>query len=99
MAKIELADGRKIPLVKPTAWDGVEVERETGWDRKKFAEMMNFASVQSAYGIFASLRRAGVETTFEACMQYEGFSNILAEPSDLNRAEGEGEQSPDPQPE
>ena len=97
MAKILLADGRKIPMVKPTAWDGVDVERETGWNRKKYAEMMQFTNVQSAFGIFASLRRAGIETTFADCMEYAGIENIIAEPGDLARqAESEGEQTLDP---
>lgn len=98
MAKILLADGRKIPMAKPTAWDGVEVERETGWNRKKYAEMMQFTNVQSAFGIFASLRRAGIETTFAECMEYTGIENIIAEPGDLAReAESEGEKTTDPQ--
>lgn len=95
MAKLELADGRRIPMVEPTLWDGVEVERETGWDRKKYAAMMALTSVQTGFAIFASLRRAGIETTFDACMNMAGVARIVAQPGDLARAEGE--QSEDPQ--
>lgn len=101
MATIELADGRRIPLVKPTLWDGVEVERETGWNRKKYAEMMQFSSVQTAFGIFASLRRAGIPgISFNQIMERDDLvNNIIAQPGDIARAEQdtEGEETPDPQ--
>lgn len=100
MATIELADGRRIPLVKPTLWDGVEVEKETGWNRKKYAEMMQYTNVATAFGIFASLRRAGVEVPFLQIMERDDLiSNVIAQPGDIARAEAEseGEQTPDPQ--
>ncbi len=103
MATIVLSDGNRIPMVKPTAWDGVEVERQTGWDRKKYAEMTRFVNVSNAIALFASLRRAGYDdVTFESCMQYDGIENIVAQPGDIARAEaaaneGEGEETLDPQ--
>lgn len=98
MAKIELKDGRKIPMVTPTLWDSAQVERETGWDRKRYAAEMKLGSMQTALQIFASLRRAGIETTFTEVCDLELVANIVAEPRDLAREkETEGEQSPDPQ--
>lgn len=94
MAKIELADGTRIPMVEPTLWDGVEVERETGWDRKKYAAMMSTASCATGFAIFASLRRAGIDTTFDACMNMAGVARIVAQPGDVARAEGEQSENP-----
>ncbi|MCC2030613.1 hypothetical protein [Microbacterium allomyrinae] len=100
MAKLVLADGRTIPVVSPTLWDGVEVERETGWDRKKYAEMMKSANVQTAFSIFASMRRAGSPVPFLSIMERTDLiQRIVAQPGDIARAEqeSEGEQEPDPQ--
>lgn len=100
MAVIELSDGRRIPVVKPTLWDGVEVEKETGWDRKKYAAMMKFANVTTAFGIFASLRRAGIDVPFLEIMERDDLiDRFVAQPGDVARAEreAEGEQEPDPQ--
>jgi hypothetical protein len=103
MAKIQLADGREISIVKPNLWDGAAVEKEMGWDRKEYAAWMKSASMQTAFSIFASLRRAGVDVTFQSCADLDGIENLLTEPGDKARAEAEqgaeGEQSPDPQPE
>ena len=104
MAKLQLADGRRIPLVRPNLWDGAAVEKETGWNRKKYAEMMQLGSVQTAFSIFASLRRdaqsrgESVEhITFSDCMELSDIERFIAEPGDLARAaEGEDEESLDP---
>lgn len=97
MAKIELNDGRKIPMVKPTLWDSAEVEREMGWNRKEYADWMKLSSMQTALQVFASLRRAGIETTFKEVADLDLVANIIAEPRDLAREkESEGKQSPDP---
>ena len=99
MAIIELSDGRRIPLVKPNLWDGAAVEKEMGWNRKAYAENMRSASLQTAFSIFASLRRAGMDVTFKQCAELDGIENLVAQPGDLARADGdgEGEESPDPQ--
>lgn len=98
MAKIELADGRVIPVVKPNLWDNAAIEKEMGWDRNEFQEWMKSTSVQSGVAIYASLRRAGLDVTFTQCMDLDGIETIVNEPGDIARAAGsEGEQTPDPQ--
>ncbi|REC98328.1 hypothetical protein DEU35_1428 [Microbacterium sp. AG157] len=97
MAKIKLADGSTIPIVKPNLWDGAAVEKETGWNRKEYAERMKSGSMQTAFAIFASLRRAGHDVTFDSCANLDGIDNLLAEPGDHREAGAEGEETPDPQ--
>lgn len=98
MPILELADGTKLPFVKPNLWDGAAVEKEMGWNRKEYAERMQSASLQTAFSIFATLRRNGHDVTFTSCAELDGIVNILAQPGDLARAdESEGEESPDPQ--
>lgn len=101
MAIIELSDGRRIPLVKPNLWDGAAVEKEMGWNRKAYQQNMQSVSMQTAFSIFASLRRAGLDVTFTQCAELDGIENVRAQPGDLARAgvdeEGEGEEGPDPQ--
>lgn len=97
MAKIKLADGSTIPVVKPNLWDGAAVEKETGWNRKEYAERMKSASMQTAFAIFASLRRAGHDVTFDSCARLDNIENLVAELGDHRDAEAEGEESPDPQ--
>ncbi|MGZ0067863.1 hypothetical protein [Microbacterium arborescens] len=97
MAKIKLSDGRTIPVVKPTLWDTAAVEREMGWDRKEYAAQMKTTSMQTAVAIFASLRRAGEDVTFESCANLDNIENLIAQPGDLRESGSEGEESPDPQ--
>ena len=108
MATIVLKDGRRIPLVRPTAWDGCAIQDETGWNAKKFANIMAHASAASVQALYASLRRAGVkhesgkDVLFIDGMNDNGYpdliENVVASPGDLARAdEGEDEQEPDPQ--
>lgn len=99
MAKIQLADGSRIPVVKPNLWDAAAVEKEMGWNRRQYADWMKLGSMQTAFSIFASLRRAGHDVTFQSCADLDDIENLIAEPGDLARAQQseEGEQSPDPQ--
>lgn len=97
MAKIKLADGSTIPVVKPTLFDTAEVERETGWNRKEYARQMRTSSMQTAVAIFASLRRAGHDVTFKSCAELENVESIIAQPGDMRDEESEGEETPDPQ--
>lgn len=98
MAIIELSDGTRIPTVKPNLWDGAAVEKEMGWNRKEYAEWMKSASMQTAFTIFASLRRAGHKVTFTDCANLDGIQNMIAQAGELARAneDEEGEESPDP---
>lgn len=97
MAKIKLVGGSTIPIVKPNLWDGAAVEKEMGWNRKEYAEQMKSASMQTAFAIFASLRRAGHDVTFDSCAKLDNIENLVAELGDHRDAESEGEESPDPQ--
>lgn len=97
MAKIQLVDGRVIPVVKPNLFDTAAIEREMGWNRKEYAAQMRTSSIQTAVAIFASLRRAGEDVTFVSCAELTNVDKLIAQPGDLREAESEGEESPDPQ--
>lgn len=99
MAKILLADGSRISVVKPNLWDAAAVEKEMGWNRREYANWMKLGSMQTAFSIFASLRRAGHDVTFQSCADLDDIENMIAEPGDLARADQseEGEQTSDPQ--
>lgn len=98
MAKILLASGERIPVVKPNLWDAAAVEKEMGWNRREYANWMKLGSMQTAFSIFASLRRAGHDVTFKSCADLDDIENMIAEPGDLarNKQSEEGEESPDP---
>ncbi|UUE19323.1 hypothetical protein [Microbacterium sp. J1-1] len=99
MAKIQLSDGTRIPVVKPNLWDAAAVEKEMGWNRRQYADWMKLSGMQTAFAIFASLRRAGHDVTFQSCADLDDIENMIAEPGDLARAQEseEGEERPDPQ--
>ncbi|MFA8415097.1 hypothetical protein ACEPTV_33160, partial [Burkholderia pseudomallei] len=63
MAKLQLNDGRTIPVVKPHLGDQLAVERELGYKPKDFQEVVKLATFQTAFAIFASMNRAGIPTT------------------------------------
>ena len=99
--KLQLSDGQIIPVVKPHLGDQLEVElsMKPRVTPQRFRELMQTAAFATAFTVFASLRRAGVETAFSDVleMDLEKLSAIVrAEPGEQEILEGEGEETPDP---
>lgn len=106
MATIKLSDGREIPIIKPHLGDQMDLERQMratnpNYGPHQFRDDMNLGSFQTAFSIFASLKRAGIPTTITEVLELDlGELTLTLEPGDDpdQFSEGEGEQSADPQP-
>jgi len=101
--KLQLSDGRVIPVVKPHLGDQLEVERsmKPRLTPAEFRDTMQLTAFQTAFMVFASLRRADVEVKFSDVleMDLEHLGGMLqVEPGERELLDGqEGEQSANPQ--
>jgi len=105
MAKIQLKDGREVPIVKPAIIDQMELERQMRalrpkYGPKEFRADMELSGFQTAFALFASFRRAGEPVSIGELLELdleELASFVKREPGDAVEDESEGEQGEDPQ--
>lgn len=110
MAKLKLADGRVIPIVKPHLGDQMELERQMKAANKKygpaqFVEDIKLSGFMNAFALFASLRRAGLNPSIHEILEIDLeqlAQQVEQEPGDRSSIEdnedgSEDEQTPDPQ--
>lgn len=103
MAKVELADGRVLDIVRPTVQEKIVAQthvrkayKMTPTDMVEVAQSLEWLSMLP---LFATLHRAGITVRMNELMEDDGMrewmKRIEVEPGD--QVESEGEQSPDPQ--
>jgi hypothetical protein len=109
MAKLKLSDGRIVPIVKPHIGDQMELERQMRATDKKygaanFKEDLDLSGFQTAFVVWASLKRAGVQTSIHDVLELDlnELAEIVEKESgddveDDDDTESEGEQTGDPQ--
>ena len=94
--RLQLSDGRVVPIVKPHLGDQLAVEREMGLKPHDFQQHAQTAAFQTAFSVYATLNRNGIDTRFKDVLEIdiESLSGLLEREDGDPKAEDE--QRPDP---